>query len=183
MGAPGACEAAGVPNVSYNGSTIEACPSTFIVSSRIDWTPYVKYIIAQTVEGKAIATDYTGTLKDGSVALTAVNGGVMAEGTIDKLVEVRDQLINGTLKVFDTSKFTVTIVAPSGAEGDFGVNTNATVDANKKMTACMADVDDMGDYIPETQVVSGGAFEESKFRSAPYFDLTIDGITLLNKKL
>ena len=37
MGAPTACEVAGVPNVSYNGSTIDACPNTFIVSSRIDW--------------------------------------------------------------------------------------------------------------------------------------------------
>ena len=183
MGAPSACEKAGVPNVSYNGSTIEACPSTFIVSSRIDWTPYVKYIIAQTVENKAIATDYTGTLKDGSVALTAVNGGVMAKGTIEKLVEVRDQLVAGTLKVFDTSKFTVTIIAPSGAEGDFGTNTNATVDANGKMTGCLADVNDMGDYVPETQAVNNGAFEESKFRSAPYFDLTIDGITRLNVKM
>ena len=169
MGAPSACEAAGIPNVSYNGSTIEACPSTFIVSSRIDWTPYVKYIIAQTVEGKAIVADYIGTLKDGSVALTAVNGGVMAEGTIDKLVEVREQLIKGTLKVFDTSKFTV--------EG-------------KTLTTYLADVHDTvgadgkSDLIHETEVVANGAFEESnsRFRSAPYFDLTIDGITLLNSK-
>ena len=40
MGAPTACENAGVPNVSYNGSTKSACPKTFIVSSRIDWAPY-----------------------------------------------------------------------------------------------------------------------------------------------
>ena len=40
MGAPTACETAGVPNVSYNGSTVAACPNTFIVSSRIDWTPF-----------------------------------------------------------------------------------------------------------------------------------------------
>ncbi|MFR5782797.1 MAG: BMP family ABC transporter substrate-binding protein, partial [Oscillospiraceae bacterium] len=45
MGAPTACEVAGVPNVSYNGSTIDACPNTFIVSSRIDWAPYFEYMI------------------------------------------------------------------------------------------------------------------------------------------
>lgn len=45
MGAPTACEAAGVPNVSYNGSTVSACPNTFIVSSRIDWAPYLEYAI------------------------------------------------------------------------------------------------------------------------------------------
>ena len=42
MGAPTACETAGVPNVSYNGCTIDACPNTFIVSSRIDWAPYYR---------------------------------------------------------------------------------------------------------------------------------------------
>ncbi len=36
MGAPTACEDAGIPDVSYNGSTAEACPNTFIVSSRIN---------------------------------------------------------------------------------------------------------------------------------------------------
>ena len=45
MGAPTACETAGIPNVSYNGSTQTACPNTYIVSSRIDWTPYFEYNI------------------------------------------------------------------------------------------------------------------------------------------
>ena len=121
----------------------------------------MKYIIAQTAENKAIAVDYTGTLKDGSVALTALNGGVMAEGTIDKLVKVRDQLIKGEISVFDTSTFTV-----KGA----------------KLTTYTADVDDFGDYQGDTEVVKNGVFEESKHRSAPYFDLEIDGITRLNAK-
>ena len=43
MGAPTACETAGVPNVSYNGSTVSACPNTFIVSSRVNWAPYYEY--------------------------------------------------------------------------------------------------------------------------------------------
>ena len=50
MGAPTACETAGVPNVSYNGSTIAACPNTFIVSSRIDWAPYYEYVINAVVK-------------------------------------------------------------------------------------------------------------------------------------
>jgi len=107
MGAPSACEAAGVPNVSYNGSTIVSCPNTFLVSSRIDWTPYVKYIIAKTAKGEAFDTNYTGTLKNGSVALTALNKDAIAEGTVDAIVAARAKLIDGTLKVFDTSTFTV----------------------------------------------------------------------------
>ena len=32
----------------------------------------------------------------------------------------------------------------------------------------------------DTEVIENGVFFESKFRSAPYFDLQIDGIKLLN---
>lgn len=73
MGAPTACESAGVPNVSYNGSTISACPNTFIVSSRINWEPYYEYAIKCVAEGKTIDADWTGTLSTGSVELTDVN--------------------------------------------------------------------------------------------------------------
>lgn len=116
MGAPSACEAAGVPNVSYNGSTIVSCPNTFMVSSRIDWTPYVKYIIAKTVKGEAFGTDYTGTLKNGSVALTALNADVIADGTVAAIEAARAKLINGSLKVFDTATFTVNGKALTAAD-------------------------------------------------------------------
>lgn len=108
MGAPSACEEAGVPNVSYNGSTFEACPETFLVSSYIDWTPYFKYIIAQAAMGEEIVDDWTGTIKTGSVKLTNIGGNAAAEGTVDKVIEIRDKLVDGSLTVFDTSKFTVT---------------------------------------------------------------------------
>lgn len=52
MGAPTACENAGVPDVSYNGSTVSACPNTFIVSSRINWAPYYEYAIKAVMDGK-----------------------------------------------------------------------------------------------------------------------------------
>ena len=161
MGAPSACEVAGVPNVSYNGSTYSACPNTFIVSSRINWVPYFKYIIAQKVKGEAIAADYTGSIKDGSVVLTNL-GSAAAAGTVEAIVAARTQLANGTLNVFDTSKFTV------GGE---------TLSPSHK-----ADVDTDDNYTPDTEVVENGIFRESKFRSAPYFDLRIDGITLLDEE-
>ena len=46
----------------------------------------------------------------------------------------------------------------------------------------MADVDTDAEFTPDTEVVADGFFNESKFRSAPYFDLQIDGITLVNSK-
>lgn len=161
MGAPTACEKAGVPNVSYNGSTQEACPNTFIVSSRIDWAPYYEYAIGQAMAGEPIDADWTGTLTTGSVVLTDVNEDVAAEGTVEKLAEVKEQLEAGTLQVFDVATFTV-----EGAA----------------ISSYMADVDTDADYTPDTEVVVDGAFRESEFRSAPYFDLKIDGINLLDTK-
>ncbi len=172
MGAPTACETAGVPNVSYNGSTVDACPNTFIVSSRIDWQPYFEYIIGCVKEGKEIDTDWCGTLATGSVVLTDINEKVAAEGTADKIEEAKKALEDGTLHVFDTKTFTV----------DVEKNPNAKVDADGHLTSYMADVDTDKNYTPDTEVVKDGYFHESEMRSAPYFDLKIDGITLLNEK-
>ncbi|MDY3895314.1 MAG: BMP family ABC transporter substrate-binding protein, partial [Candidatus Fimenecus sp.] len=172
MGAPTACEAAGVPNVSYNGSTVSACPNTFIVSSRIDWAPYLEYAIDCVKNGKAIDTDWTGTLSTGSVVLTDVNTQAAAEGTQAKIDEVKAELESGKLHVFDTSTFTVTVSDSK--------NKNATVDADGYLTGYMADVNSDADNAGDTEVVSDGYFHESDKRSAPYFDVQIDGITLLD---
>ncbi len=159
MGAPTACEQAGVPDVSYNGSTISACPNTFIVSSRIDWTPYYEYAISAVAAGEEFDTDYTGTISTESVLLTEVNEKAAAEGTAEKIEEVREQLINEEVYVFDTSKFTVD---------------------GKNLDSYMADVDTDANFEGDTEVIADGYFHESEYRSAPYFDLKIDGITLLN---
>ena len=159
MGAPTACENAGVPDVSYNGSTKDACPNTFIVSSRIDWAPYYEYAITAAMNGEAIDTDWTGTLATGSVVLTEVNEQAAAEGTQEMIDEVKAQLEAGEVHVFDTAAFTVDGQALDSYE---------------------ADVDTDADYTPDTEVISDGYFHESEYRSAPYFDLQIDGITLLD---
>ncbi len=160
MGAPTACENAGVPDVSYNGSTISACPNTFIVSSRIDWVPYYVYCMNQIKAGAAIDADWTGNLSTGSVVLTEVNEAVAAPGTVEKIAEIQKQLEDGTLHVFDTAKFTVN---------------------GETLTTYQADVDTDANYTPDTEVIKDGFFHESEYRSAPYFDLRIDGITLLNE--
>ena len=160
MGAPTACETAGVPNVSYNGSTISACPNTFIVSSRIDWAPYYKFVINAVANGETIPADWTGTLATGSVVLTGVNEAAAAAGTADKIAEVKAALEAGTIHVFDTANFTV---------------------GGETLTSYMADVDTDPNYEADTEVILDGYFHESEMRSAPYFDLRIDGITLLDE--
>lgn len=159
MGAPTACENAGIPDVSYNGSTVDACPNTFIVSSRIDWAPYYVYAITAAMNGESIDADWTGTLATESVVLTDINENAAAEGPAEKIEEVKAALESGELHVFDTSAFTVD---------------------GKTLDSYMADVDSDPDYTPDTEVISDGYFHESEYRSAPYFDLQIDGITLLD---
>lgn len=160
MGAPTACELAGVPNVSYNGSTVDACPNTFIISSRIDWTPYFKLAIESAMKGEEIPADWCGGIEEGSVVLTEVNEQAAAAGTAEAIAEAEAKLIAGELHVFDTSTFTV--------DGE-------------TLTSYMADVDTDRDYTPDTEAISDGYFHESEYRSAPYFDLRIDGIKLLDE--
>lgn len=160
MGAPTACETAGVPDVSYNGSTESACPNTFIVSSKINWVPYFTYIIDCVTKGEDIATDYTGDFSTGSVELTDL-GSAAAEGTAEAIEAAKAELMDGTLHVFDTTTFTVD---------------------GKALDSYEADVDSDPDYTPDHEVIVDGYFDESGegFRSAPFFDVQIDGITLLD---
>ena len=158
MGAPSACEKAGVPNVSYNGSTASDCEKTYIISSRINWVPYFEYMIDCVKNDKAIDVDWTGTIATNSVVLTEV-GAAAAEGTQAKIDEVKAQLQAGTLHVFDTSKFTV---------------------GGQTLTSYMADVNTDANYEKDTEAIKDGYFHESEYRSAPYFDIRIDGITELS---
>ncbi len=162
MGAPTACENAGIPNVSYNGSTVASCPNTFIVASRIDWSPYFQYIVNQAAAGQAIDTDWTGTIATGSVVLTDVNEAAAAEGTVAALEALKAEFVAGTKKVFDTA-----------TEGFITVGGAA-------LNSYMADVDTDAAFEKDTEVVADGYFHESEFRSAPYFDVQIDGIELVN---
>ena len=163
MGAPTACEDKGVPNVSYNGSTVASCPETFIVSSRIDWAPYIKYICEQTMKGEAIATDWTGTIATGSVVLTDVNSKAAAAGTVEKIADIKAKLLDGSIKVFDTAR------------------DNYITVKGEKLTSYVADVDTDDNFTPDTEVVADGYFHESEKRSAPYFNVEIDGIELLDR--
>ena len=159
LGAPTACENAGVPNVSYNGSTQAACPNTYIISSRINWAPYYEYAIKAVMDGTAIDADWIGTLATNSVVLTDLNTTVAAEGTAEAIAAATEKLEKGEIHVFDCSTFTV---------------------KGEALTSYMADVDTDDAYTPDTEVVHDGYFSESEFRSAPYFDLQIDGINLLD---
>ena len=159
LGAPTACENAGVPNVSYNGSTQAAGPNTYIISSRINWAPYYEMCIKAVMDGTEIPADWVGTLATNSVVLTDLNTNVAAAGTAEAIAAATEKLEKGEIHVFDCANFTV---------------------KGEALTSYMADVNADSDNTPDTEVVHDGYFSESEFRSAPYFDLQIDGINLLN---
>ena len=168
MGAPTACEEAGVPNVTYNLATGAQCPNTYLVGSRINWTPYYTYLVECMRNGTEIADDWTGTFATDSVKVLEFGAGV-SQAAKDAVAAAEAALKAGTLKVFDCSTFTV---------------------GGKTLTEYMADVHpdpDPTKPIPDTQVIKNENgvtyFAESAdgFRSAPYFDVRIDGITEINE--
>ena len=146
MGAPTACETAGIPDVTYNVPTGDACPNTYVIYSRINWAPYIEYAIQSVNEGTAIDNDWVGTFATDSVQVGEI-GAAAAAGTAEALEEVKAKLLSGELHVFDCSTFTVNGEA-------------LTAETNEH--------------------VVDGYFAESTTASAPYFDLQIDGISLLN---
>lgn len=166
MGAPEACEAAGIPNVTYNISTAASCPKTYVAGSKINWAPYFKYIIQCAMDGKDIDADWTGDFSTDSVVVLDFGANVSDEAK-QAVATAKAAILAGTLEVFDCSTFTVD---------------------GKTLTQYKADVDTDAAFTPDTQVIKTKTvgdktityFAESEYRSAPYFDVRIDGITELN---
>ena len=91
--------------------------------------------------------------------MNELNEKTVAPGTAEKVAEIEDALKNGTLKVFDTATFTV---------------------GGETVTSAFA-LDTDGDFVPDSyEAIIDGAFAESYYRSAPYFGLDIDGITMVD---
>ena len=149
----------GAFHTGYNNDMTGVAPEASIIGCRIDWAPYFVYAIESVANGQAFDQDFCKGYADGSVVLTELNEKIAAPGTAEKLAEVEAGLADGSIKVFDTSTFTVD---------------------GQPVTSYMADVDTDPDYTPDTEVVQDGYLAESTARSAPYFQLMIDGIDLLD---
>ena len=150
-GAPSACEAAGVPCVGYNISMLPVAPNTALTSAAGDWGAYVTYAVKCLIDGEEIDRDWCKGYAEGAVYTTELNDSIVAPGTAEKVAELEAGFKAGTVKVFDTSAFTVngeTLTSYTTAYGLDGI-----------------------------EMVSDGEFHESSVRSAPYFDILIDGIT------
>lgn len=150
----------GVFHTGYNNDMISVAPEASLIGTRIDWAPYFEYAIEAVANGESFDQDWCHGMDEGAVVMTDLNEAIAAPGTAEKLAEVEEQIRSGKLQVFDTSTFTI-----QGA---------------KLESAFALDTD--GDFTPDSEeAVFDGAFHESYFQSAPYFNLPIDGIERLNE--
>ena len=145
-----------VYSVGYNVDMLSVAPTAALTSATNIWAAYYTDALKSAIAGEDIPVDVAKGYKDNGVEITTL-GPSVAEGTDAKVKEAIEAIKAGTLHVFDASKFTVD---------------------GKTLTEYQADTD--GDYAPDTNAIWDGYFHESELRSAPYFDIRIDGITELN---
>ena len=148
-------------SVGYNIDMLPTAPTAALTSPTNEWSVFYTELFTAKQNGEEIAADWAKGYEVGAVAITDL-GPSCAAGTAEKVAEVEKAIHDGTLKVFDTATFTVGGETVTSAPCDMSFMDWST------MTAI---------YEGETvEAIVDGAFEESVFRSAPYFQLRIDGI-------
>ena len=177
-GAPSAVQAqkdAGsvVYSVGYNIDMLSVAPTAALTSSQNNWSVLYRDTLEKFLAGEEVPADYAVGITEGAVMISAL-GPECAEGTQEAVDAAWAGLEDGSLNVFDTSKFTCP--TPENNDGSAGY----IVDENGRVTSAFA-FDTDGDYINDTgEAIVDGVFQESVLRSAPYFSLRINGITELN---
>ena len=150
-------------SVGYNIDMLETAPTAALTSATNVWEVYYEYLFKSMMDGENPATNWSEGYNEGAVAITDL-GPEVADGTAEKVAEVEAALKDGSLHVFDTSKFTV-----DGAEV-----TTAPIDLTYYDFSTGSPV---AVYQGETkEAISDGYFHEGELRAAPTFALRIDGI-------
>lgn len=144
--------------VGFGDETTAKDKEWMLVCAKNNWDVYYKEAIGQSMKNEDFDSDWVAGLDEGAVCISAPNQSC-CEDTKQKIDEAEEGLISQQIKVFSTDSFKV-----NGKE----VNSAYATDTD-------------GDDVPdEDQAVFDSEFHESYFRSAPYFSLDIDGITVLN---
>lgn len=147
-------------SVGYNVDMLSVAPDAALTSATNKWAVYYTYAIGAAMNGEKIDQNWAKGYTDDAVAITAL-GASCAEGTAEKVAEAEEAIKSGSLHVFDASKFTVEGKNLTEYVVDLTGNFETTDDGDKN-------------------AIMDGYFHESEFRSAPSFDIRIDGIKELN---
>ena len=156
-GAPSAVQAAldggkTAYSVGYNVDMLSVAPAAALTSAQNVWSVLYQTTLDKFLKGEEIPADFATGIKDGAVSISAL-GQSCAEGTAEKVEEVWAGLKDGSLNIFDCANFTVGGEHLTSYTESYGMN--------------------------GAETITDGVFYESVIRSAPYFDLRIDGITEL----
>ena len=156
-GAPSAVQAAldggkTAYSVGYNVDMLSVAPAAALSSAQNVWSVLYQTTLDKFLKGEEIPADFATGIKDGAVSISAL-GQSCAEGTAEKVEEVWAGLKDGSLNIFDCANFTVGGEHLTSYTESYGMN--------------------------GAETITDGVFYESVIRSAPYFDLRIDGITEL----
>ena len=151
-------------SVGYNIDMLETAPTAALTSATNVWEVYYEYLFKSMMDGENPATNWSEGYNEGAVAITDL-GPEVAEGTAEKVAEVEAALKDGSLHVFDTSKFTVNGETVTTAPIDLTFYDYST---GTPVVVYQGDTE---------EAITDGYFSESTLRSAPYFSLRIDGIT------
>lgn len=152
-------------SVGYNIDMLSVAPDAALTSAQNNWSMLYKATLEKFLAGEEIPADYAAGIADDAVMISPL-GGSCAPGTQEAVDAAWAGIKDGSLKVFDTSKFTVGGQPVESYEVNFSI-----IDFGTGNTIFEG---------PTENVISDGAFQESVYRSAPYFDLRVDGITELN---
>lgn len=140
--------------VGYNGSLLGVAPDVALTSATNNWNVYYKYLIKTVAKDEKVDVDWSAGYDQDAVTITEL-GTACAEGTQQAVDAAIAAIKDGRLQVFDCAKFTV---------------------GGKHLTTY---TDAFGMNGAECIVTKDGKtyFEDQVIRSAPYFDVRIDGIT------
>lgn len=122
------------------------------------------------MDGENPATNWSEGYNEGAVAITDL-GPEVAEGTAEKVAEVEAALKDGSLHVFDTSKFTVNGETVTTAPIDLTFYDYST---GTPVAVYQGDTE---------EAITDGYFSESTLRSAPYFSCALTALPRMQTRL
>ncbi len=140
-------------SVGYNVDMLDVAPDVVLTSPTNNWEVYYENLFRTLIEGKTVTPEWSEGYSIKAVGTTAL-GKACAAGTAEKVEETVKAISDGTIKVFDCSKFTVNGEHITTYTSSYGFEGNECVKTENGVTY----------------------FDESSLRAAPYFDIRIDGI-------
>ena len=139
-------------SVGYNIDMLSVAPNAALTSAQNNWVALYQPILEYMISGEAMPADYATGAANNGVMISPL-GASCAEGTQAAVDQAFADIKSGTLKVFDCDTWTV------GGE------------KLESYTSCYG--------YEGNELIWDGYFHESELRSAPCFDIRIDGITEL----